>query len=220
MKTLLSLLLQMMLVVGPLMVDGFPFDSTTQEVHVDSLRLRLSDAQQDELVRTGVVTLVKPQVALLQKIYPNVPEKLVPLAATMNDGVDREEVDVVDVFWVAPSEIALTLRPKVGKASWIFADKAEVQPFPHLRLGPDGKIYFGGKLVDVEAATKVIESAPALDGDAGGDKIVRITLPPSYRIGEVDDEDRFLLANRRLSETWAKLQEFALTHKVDLQKCW
>lgn len=204
----------------PVLADGYPFNTDTQEVFVDTIRIRLSEKQQMELAKSGAVTPEADQRAFLMAVYPNLPERLQVCAATFNDSVEDLDDAAVNCFWVAPAEIALTLPPKGDKKVWKFTMPPEGMSPPHLRLSASGILFEGGKELDLAAALKLIETAPTLDGDAGGDRLVRITLPPPYRLSPEDTEHEHARANRKVAEIFAKLQEHSRTHKVMLEQAW
>lgn len=200
--------------------DGYPYNSSTQEVFVDTVRIRLSAAQQIEVAKSGELNPDAAQRAFLLTVYPNLPERIQVLSATYNDSIEDMDEGTVDCFWVAPAEVALTLPPRAEKRVWKFAMPPEGMKPPHLRLGADGVIYESGKEMDLAAAMKLIETTPTLDGDAGGDRLVEITLPPPYRLATEDLDHEYAAANRKVAEIFAKLEEHCRTHKVTLQQTW
>lgn len=200
--------------------DGYPYNSSTQEVFVDTVRIRLSAAQQVELAKSGALKPDEAQRTFLLTVYPNLPEQIQVLSATYNDSIEGMDEGLVSCFWVAPAEVALTLPPRTEKKVWKFAMPPEGMKPPHLRLGPDGVIYESGKELDLASALKLIETAPTLDGDAGGDRLVEVTLPPPYRVGLEDSEHENASANRKVAEIFAKLETHSKMHKVTLQQTW
>ncbi|WP_050028984.1 hypothetical protein [Verrucomicrobium sp. BvORR034] len=200
--------------------DGYPYNSSTQEVFVGTVRIRLSAAQQLEIAKSGELKPDATQRTFLLTVYPNLPEQIQVLSATYNDSIEDMDDSFVNCFWVAPAEVALTLPPRAEKKVWKFAMPPEGMKPPHLRLGADGAIYESGKELDLAAALKLIETTPTLDGDAGGDRLVVITLPPPYRVSAEDAEHEYAAANRKVAEIFAKLVEHSQTHKVTLQQTW
>ncbi|WP_038167321.1 hypothetical protein [Verrucomicrobium sp. BvORR106] len=206
--------------IAGVQADGYPFNSSTQEVFVDTVRIRLSAAQQLELAKSGSLKPDEAQRTFLLTVYPNLPEQIQVLSATYNDSIEGMDDGVVNCFWVAPAEVALTLPPRGEKKVWKFATPPEGMKPPHLRLGADGVIYESGKELDLAAAMKLIETTPTLDGDAGGERLVEITLPPPYRVALEDSEHEYASANRKVAEIYAKLETHCQTHKVTLQQTW
>lgn len=200
--------------------DGYPYNSSTQEVFVDTVRIRLSAAQQLELAKSGSLKPDEAQRTFLLTLYPNLPEQIHVLSATYNDSVEGMDEGLVNCFWVAPAEVALTLPPRAEKKVWKFAMPPEGMKPPHLRLGADGVIYESGKELSLAAAMKLIETTPTLDGDAGGERLVEITLPPHYRVDPEDSEHENALANRKVAEIFARLESHSRMHKVVLQQTW
>lgn len=200
--------------------DGYPYNSSTQEVFVDTVRIRLSAAQQLEVAKSGELKPDATQRTFLLTVYPNLPERVQVLSATYNDSIEDMDEGFVSCFWVAPAEVALTLPPRAEKKVWKFAMPPDGMKPPHLRLGADGVIYESGKELDLAAAFKLIETTPTLDGDAGGDRRVEITLPPPYRVGPEDSEHEHATANRKVAEIFAKLEAHSQMHKVTLDQTW
>jgi hypothetical protein len=218
MKTL-SLMASLLLLPIPLVADGYPFDDYTQEVFVDTLRVRLSDLQQAEISKTGRVTFTAEQRALVAATYPKVPESVRVVSATHNDNLEDDYVvNRVDFFWVAPAELAVTLGVRQVDGQWVFPAVAAVMAPPHLRISPAGKIYHDKAVLTLKQALELIRTAPNLDGDAGGERLVWVTLPPPYRVSVEESEQA--AANQAVQKIMAALQEHGQVHKVTVQKMW
>lgn len=218
MKTL-SVLVGLLLLPVSLLADGYPFDDYTQEVFVDTLRVRLSDQQQAEITKTGRVTFTAEQRAIVAATYPKVPENVRVIAATYNDNLEDDYVvNRVDFFWVAPAELAVTLGVRQVDGQWLFPTKAEVMAPPHLRISPAGKIYHEKAELTLKQALELIRTAPNLDGDAGGDRLVWVTLPPPYRVSVEESEQA--ADNQAVQKLMTTLQEHGQVHKVTVQKMW
>jgi hypothetical protein len=138
--------------------DGYPFDSGTQEVFEDSLRIQLTPDQVASISATGVVTLSSEQLGVIRLLYPAATPKQAVIAATFNDNNEGLEADDVYCFWVRADELAITINHAV------LADPFKVKNAPYqaadasldtvdLRLSPEGQLYHYGKEITLRGVS-------------------------------------------------------------------
>ena len=156
-------ILSMMLCVlnpSPALADGYPFDSETQVVRENTIRLRLSEAQIVGVSATGAVTLDEAQLALIHRFYPNAAKQQAVVTATFNDNNEELSIEDVHVFWVAAEEIAVTLNPIVLSDRVLRKAALAGRPLPErsdIRIAPNGQIYIDGKPATLEEGFGVID---------------------------------------------------------------
>lgn len=196
--------------------DGYPFNPDTQEITCHHLRLKLTEDQQLEAASQGRVTLVKDQLALLRAHYPKVPPQLRALAATFNDGLDIRDPNPVDCIWIAPDEIAVTLREKQGDGNFTFDTGEHALREFDLRISPKGQLFHLGKEITREQALDLIANAKKPEGVQGNDRFFSITKAPPYRS---DNEDRIAL-NKKVDELFNAFVQHGEQHGVQVQNAW
>jgi hypothetical protein len=190
MKTILCSLILITFTGSRAFADGYPFDPTSQQLLIDSLRVRLSGEQLESLSSTGTVTFTEAQLSLIRPFYPRANAKQAVIAATFNDNQEGLSDEDVDVFWTAAEEVAITLNPKVlsdPKLKGSALAKAG-QPAPSdIRIAPDGRIFIEGRQSTMKDALALIERRSK---ELGIDhRQVNICVAPPYRVLDASEKD-------------------------------
>lgn len=195
-----------LLLCSPARPDGYPFSTTTQRVFTPTLRLKLTPEQTQEIAATGTLTFGEEDLRLLRRHYPAATARADVITTTYNDSV--EDPAAVLCLWVAPDEVAITLDEKHPPDEPPFAPPMK-EHFPtdaelkgqaerHLRLGPDGTLYFRGKSITLQQAFALVDEiasvpkpAPGQEGSWNG-RWLYVVVPPPRGEGEWsgDDEGR------------------------------
>lgn len=181
--------------------DGLPFDPETQRVTVASLRLKLTPDQIKDISAQGTVTFDQDQLELIRLHYPAATPQTDVIVATYNDNVESD-TDGVYCFWVAPDEVALTLvrdhprdkSPFLETRNATFPTDQELKQNAtrHIRLSPDGNIFYRGKEITLSQAYKLIDEIAAFPepdpNHTHGSNMrgLRVTVPPPRTKSEVD----------------------------------
>lgn len=184
MKTIILLCALLCVSLSESFADGYSFDPETQQVTVDTLRVRLSEEQVEAVASTGIVPFTEPQLLLIRRFYPNATARQSVVSATFNDNHEGLSPDDVHVFWVAAEEIAITLNPKVLNNNHL-RDKALVPPGQtsraDVRIGPDGTPYLKGKRVSRKELLEflaTLASSPA----TGGRSFLSLCVSPPFHL--------------------------------------
>ena len=176
------------------LADGYPFDPHSQRVTEPTLRLKLSQEQIREISATGILTFSDQHLRLLRRYYPAATKRTDVITATFNDNNEGLTDEDVHCFWVAPEEVAVTLNEKHPRDKSPF-DVAPGQRFPtdaelkevaarHIRLSPDGTIYFRGQQITLQQAFALIDDIarfPKPDPNhvtANNDRWLYVVVPP------------------------------------------
>jgi len=194
-KRILLCLLFFALLCPSARADGYPFDPDSQRVTGPSLRLKLSQPQIREISATGTLTFTDEHLRLLRLHYPAATDRTDVIAATYNDNNEGLTDEDVYCFWVAPDEVAVTLNEKHPKdkspfappTNEIFPTDAQLKEVAsrHIRLGPDGGIYFRGRSITLEQAFSIIDDIarfPKPDPNhltAENGRSLYVVVPPS-----------------------------------------
>ena len=194
-----------------LMADGYPFRHETHEVIGNSLQLALSDAQVTEVSSSGVLTFSPKQRALLRRFYANPPVKIRVISSTFNDGLDIRDPNPVDCIWTSPRYVGITLIEKQQEGDYTF--ETEADPWPTLRLSPDGDIYCRGAKITKKAAIDLIRAAKK-SGGSSDPPHVAVTLPPPYR--ELNRAE----SNAAVLKLFEQLVEIGKKADVVVHRCW
>lgn len=207
-----------------ILADGYPFDPSTQQVTVDTVRVRLTETQVDTLSATGLVTLSDTQLSLIHPFYPNANNVQGVISATFNDNNEGLSDEDVHIFWVAAKEIAVTLNPKVI-ASKTLRESALTEPaVPQpgdIRIAPNGQIYMAGKRVSVKEAFALITSR-----SHGLERYVAVCLGPPFHasFSEYKDpagqfQDASML-DQSVADMFKALASYGESLNVAVNKCW
>ena len=172
------------------MADGYPFDSTSQQLLIDSLRVRLSGEQVESLSSTGTVTFTEAQLSLIRSFYPKAHAKQSVIATTFNDNHEGLSDEDVDVFWTAAEEVAITLNPKVLSDTKLkgsaLAETGDPAP-SDIRIAPDGRIFIEGRQSSLKDALALIDrrsKEPGIDH-----RQVNVCVAPPYRLLNASEMD-------------------------------
>ena len=180
------------LLTGAARPDGYPFDPVSQRVSQPSLRLKLTPQQTQEISATGTLTFSDAHLRLIRLHYPAATNRADVVAATYNDNHEGLAPEDVYCFWVAPDEVAVTLNERHPKDKSPFALPAN-NTFPtdaqlkkvasrHLRLSPDGAIYFRGRTITLEQAFAVIDDIARFQKPerehASNSRCLYVVVPP------------------------------------------
>jgi hypothetical protein len=172
--------------------DGYPFDAESQRVAQPSLRLKLTPQQIQEISATGTLTFSEAHLQLIRYYYPAATDRTDVVAATYNDNKEGLSPEDVYCFWVAPDEVAVTLNERHPKDNSPFASPTN-NTFPtddelkkimsrHIRLSPDGTIYFRGQVITLEQTFALIDDIArfpkAEHEDPSNYRGIRVVLPP------------------------------------------
>ncbi|MEX2581626.1 MAG: hypothetical protein WD342_21390 [Verrucomicrobiales bacterium] len=193
------------------LADGYPFHHDTHEVIGDSLQLALSDEQVTEVSSKGLLTFSQEQHTLLKKFYANSPAKIRVVSSTFNDGLDVRDPNPVDCIWTSPSYVGITLREKYDEGDYTF--ETEADPWPILRISPEGDIYSRGVKITKEAAFDLIRAAKKAEG-IDEPPYIAVTLPPPYR------EPRKTESNDAVTKLFSELEEIGNASSVVVHRCW
>jgi hypothetical protein len=228
MRTTLLLLAFLTLLDGIAFADGYPFDSTTQEVFRDTLRIRLNEKQAESVAVHGKLTFTDAQLKLVRHFYPRAAKSQSVIAATFNDNNEGLTDDDVDIFWVAAEEIAITLNPKVLASKRLRSMALTQKPWVNqsdMRITPYGEIYIAGKKASLEDALDVIAKESKKPDREHGQVDVCVAPPfrSDYR-GALKAPDGEWRRNRELDEAVAalfkNLVEAGENHNVVVAKSW
>ena len=192
--------------------DGYPFNPDTQEVTCNHLRLELTEEQQLEAAAHGRVTLTKRQLELLWPYYGEVPPLLRAIASTHNDGLDIRDPNSVDCIWIAPNEIAVTLREKQGDGNFSFDAGEHAQRESDLRISPKGQLFHQGKEITREQALGLITKTEK----TGNDRFFSITKAPPCRSGN----EELIALNKKVDELFSAFVRHGEKHGVQVNPAW
>ena len=209
--------------------DGYSFDPGTQQVTVDTLRVRLSKEQLEAVASTGIVPLTESQLVLIRRFYPNAVARQSVISATFNDNNEGLSPDDVDIFWVAAEEVAITLNPKVINDNHL-RESALIQlgqaSSADVRVGPDGTPYLKGKRVsrkDLLESLATLASSPA----TGGSNNLSLCVSPPFHLSPwtsrrtLHDSDRTIEEHEKsLSDMVSLIESEAKKLNLSVSRTW
>jgi hypothetical protein len=184
-RHLILLALASLLMQPKASADGLPYSSGTSGhrfIRCEYISLRLSDAQVDEVARTGVVSFTQVQLKKLRLVYPEFPTKAGVFSSTHNDGVEPEGPEAYVIWWHA-DEVVVTLEEAEPNQKVFMPSDQPATPIEDtlFRLAPDGRIYHQTKSVSLKEAFQLIDElsvVAAKEKDAATQSIV---IPPPSR---------------------------------------
>jgi len=140
--------------------DGPPWDSKTQEVLCDTLRVRISEEQRTQLERTGEVELSDRQLALIREFYPKAVKTQFAHIATASDNMGGEEEPYL--VWTSPDELSVTLldeflkNEEKRKTALTHEGPIYTPAHPVARITVSGRIYLDGKRIELPELLKLL----------------------------------------------------------------
>jgi len=201
---------------APLHADGYPFNSETQFVFGDYIRLGLTEEQVTHVSATGRIPLNEEQLGWLRKVYPKIPTKLRVIAATFNDSVEDRYVNAVECFWIMPDQVAITLPKKSLDADFSFDDGDKIAFPADLRISPEGVMFHKGMETTLAEALRVIEAAKPPAGGPDSVGLISVTLPPPYP----KDGGEWDAFNKKVTGLFEELKKHGALQKVSVQNTW
>ena len=180
--------------------DGLPYNAETQEIYLDTVRIRLSPEQTKQIATTGKVTLQKSQHELVRKFYPNALAEHRPIWPTYNDNVEGLDGTEVYVIWSAPGELAVTISawaPQTHKHVLRALSEKEVyrkSDDTTLLIGPEGEMALAGKAIKMEAVKQVV----------GTDKLIYFKVAPGYDREKVNPIIEALYAHAKARKAYVE----------------
>ena len=207
-----------------ILADGFPFDPSTQQVTVDTVRIRLTETQVDILSATGLVTLSDTQLSLIHPFYPKASNVQAVISATYNDNHEGLTDEDVHIFWVAAKEIAVTLNQEVIASKTLresaLTESAVPQP-SDIRIAPNGRVYLDGKGASREEAFALISIRSK---EPEGFVTVCVGPPFHASFSEFKDpagqfQDSSIL-EQSVADIYNALRTYGESQNVSVNKCW
>lgn len=200
---------------------GQPLDPRGQPFAEPTLRLKLSPRQTQEISATGTITFTYENLRLIRRHYPAATPRTDVIATTAEDAQDGISASDVQCLWVAPDEIAVTLNgehpkdepPFLPPINGTFPTDAELKQMParHLRLSPDGTIFFRGQPISMEKAHTVIDDLARL----GPDPLLTVTVAPIAGPSPNTDAEQ-----RTPDQIFSTLSAYAATKSIEVQRDW
>lgn len=210
------------------LADGYPFDHHTQQVHVDSIRFKLSENQIEQISSTGRITFSEKQLRIIRLFYPKAKPIQSVVSATFNDGLEGRTSEEVDIFWISAEEIAITLNHSVISNETLKNEALTSDPEPthaDIRLSPKGDIYIQGKKSSLRDAMDLIMEETRTKEK--GKRLIIICLPPPYHsvvfLYQKIGKDKYELVStleQKVSDTFTSLKKLGESHEVEINQCW
>jgi hypothetical protein len=176
---------------------------------------------------TGLVSLTESQLSLIRSFYPNAKKTQSVITTTYNDNNEGLTEEDVDVFWVAATEIAVTLNSTVIASDTLrkiaLSDQAVKMPGDS-RIAPNGQIYIAGKRSSMKEALALI-SERSKQADVHHMAITVCIAPPfaSSLFDYKDPNGEFQKADmldKAVLDTFQALAKHGEVMKIAVSKCW
>jgi hypothetical protein len=214
-RHLILLALASLLMQSKASADGLPYSSGTsgdRSIRCEYISFRLSDAQVDEVARTGVISFTQVQLKKLRLVYPKFPAKAGVFSSTHNDGVEPEEPEAYAIWWHA-DEVVVTLEEAEPNKEVFMPSGQPVTPIKKtlFRLSPDGRIYHQAKLISLKQAFQLIDGLSVAVGKEKDEALQSMVVPPpDRRATDLHESARASLsANIADGDTYAAVLQIA-----------
>jgi len=149
----------------------------------------LTDKQVQEVSATGAITFDEANLRLIRRHYPAAGNRAGVIAATFNDNTEDFEAELhADCFWVAPAEIAVTLKDTcpADKSPFVLPndevrhteEELRLQTARHIRISPHGIIYHEGRVITFDQASAMITEMSEIPATPQGIRSLTVVLPP------------------------------------------